>query len=241
MPVLVVPAVAAGIASCGRDAPSAPGRPATTVDVVGTDTSCTPARTTVPAGPTTFRLWNDAAGSSELYVLRPDGTMVGERENIGPGTSGELTVELPAGDYALRCKPGMKGDGIRSPLKVSGRPPPPPGPEDRRGGRLLPELGEPRGRVVPGRRGGAADRDQGRGRRRGQGRLRLQPVRLGGDRAGRRGVRRHRPEGRPARGRPGARREVDRLARDREEPVPAGSVEGMQPVADQLVADLRCW
>ncbi|MFN8076603.1 MAG: iron uptake system protein EfeO [Kineosporiaceae bacterium] len=46
--------------------------------------------------------------------------MVAERENIGPSTSVDLTVELAAGTYTLRCKPGMKGDGINSSLTVTG-------------------------------------------------------------------------------------------------------------------------
>ena len=90
------------------------------VVVAATDTECTPDVSQVDSGVTTLRLDNKGGQVNELYVLRPDGSMVGERENIGPGTSGELTVELPAGEYALRCKPGMKGDGIRAPLKVSG-------------------------------------------------------------------------------------------------------------------------
>ena len=46
--------------------------------------------------------------------------MLGEVENITPGLSRELRVELPAGAYQTACKPGMIGDGIRSALTVSG-------------------------------------------------------------------------------------------------------------------------
>ena len=45
---------------------------------------------------------------------------MGEVENIAPGLSRELHVELPAGTYETACKPGMIGDGIRSALTVTG-------------------------------------------------------------------------------------------------------------------------
>jgi iron uptake system component EfeO len=45
---------------------------------------------------------------------------MGEVENIAPGLTRELLVELPAGDYETACKPGMVGDGIRSGLTVTG-------------------------------------------------------------------------------------------------------------------------
>ena len=45
---------------------------------------------------------------------------MGEVENIAPGLSRELHVELPAGTYETACKPGMIGKGIRAALTVSG-------------------------------------------------------------------------------------------------------------------------
>jgi iron uptake system component EfeO len=45
---------------------------------------------------------------------------MGEVENITPGLSRELRVELPAGTYQTACKPGMVGAGIRNDLTVSG-------------------------------------------------------------------------------------------------------------------------
>jgi iron uptake system component EfeO len=91
------------------------------VEVIGTGTSCAPAQTSVPAGVTTFRLRNNAGTTSELYVLRADRTtVVGERENIAAGASSELTVELGAGTYHLRCKPGGEEILASSPITVSG-------------------------------------------------------------------------------------------------------------------------
>ena len=45
---------------------------------------------------------------------------MGEVENIGPGLSRDLHVELPAGTYETACKPGMIGDGIRGAFTVTG-------------------------------------------------------------------------------------------------------------------------
>ena len=47
---------------------------------------------------------------------------MGEVENIGPGLSRDLVVDLPKGTYEGACKPGMVGDGIRETLTVTGEP-----------------------------------------------------------------------------------------------------------------------
>ena len=85
-----------------------------------TDTECTPDSTALTAGITTFEVDNQGKKGTELYILRPNGSTIGERENIGPGTKVKLTVELPAGDYVVRCRPGDIGDGIKTNIKVSG-------------------------------------------------------------------------------------------------------------------------
>lgn len=46
--------------------------------------------------------------------------VMGEVENIVPGLTRDVVVELPPGVYETACKPGMTGKGIRGPLKVSG-------------------------------------------------------------------------------------------------------------------------
>jgi iron uptake system component EfeO len=46
---------------------------------------------------------------------------MGEVENIGPGLTSQLIVEVPdGGTYTTACKPGMIGDGIRAPFTVTG-------------------------------------------------------------------------------------------------------------------------
>jgi high-affinity iron transporter len=115
-----VRAAAAVLAGIGLSACSSPtsvtsasgeGAPIT---VTATDTACTPSAASLTAGTVTLRLRNTGSRVNELYVLRADGSIAGERENVGPGTSAELTVDLPAGSYTLQCKPGMSGEGIKA-------------------------------------------------------------------------------------------------------------------------------
>jgi iron uptake system component EfeO len=88
------------------------------VEVVSTKTECTSAATTFKPGKVTFKIVNEGSDPTELYVY--DGTkVVGEVENVGPGSSRTLTVSLDAGTYELACKPGQTGNGIRQPITVS--------------------------------------------------------------------------------------------------------------------------
>jgi iron uptake system component EfeO len=89
-----------------------------TVSVVSTNTTCEPASATLPAGRTTFAVRNSGSQVTEMYVLQGTKT-IGEVEDIGPGTTRSLTVNLKAGDYDLNCKPGQKGDGIKTPIHVT--------------------------------------------------------------------------------------------------------------------------
>jgi iron uptake system component EfeO len=90
------------------------------IAVKATDTTCEVTRTTLPAGTHVFAVTNAGAKVTEFYVYAAGDRVLGEVENITPGLSRELRVELPAGSYQMACKPGMIGDGIRAALTVSG-------------------------------------------------------------------------------------------------------------------------
>ncbi|MEZ5165255.1 MAG: cupredoxin domain-containing protein [Acidimicrobiales bacterium] len=92
----------------------------TEVSVTGTDTECRLADEPVAAGKVDFSFGNEASDISELYVLRENGDVVGEVENVTSGTTRSLVVDLVAGTYLLRCKPGQTGDGITSEFTVTG-------------------------------------------------------------------------------------------------------------------------
>ena len=90
------------------------------VAITATDTTCTIATSDLKAGKTTFRVKNDGKDVTEVYVYAEGDKVVTEKENIGPGTSADFTADLAAGHYEVACKPGQKGDGIRTDVHVTG-------------------------------------------------------------------------------------------------------------------------
>nr|WP_317797115.1 iron uptake system protein EfeO [Actinoplanes sichuanensis] len=90
------------------------------IAVKATDTACEVATTQVDAGTSVFAITNGGQKVTEFYVYAPGDRVMAEVENIAPGLSRNLHVELPAGTYETACKPGMIGKGIRGQLTVSG-------------------------------------------------------------------------------------------------------------------------
>ena len=90
------------------------------INVTATDSKCTTSAKQISAGHIELAIENRGSKVTEVYVLFPDDRVVTERENIGPGTKQRVTAEVKAGEYQIACKPGMKGDGIRQDLKVTG-------------------------------------------------------------------------------------------------------------------------
>jgi iron uptake system component EfeO len=112
--LLAVPALAA----CGG------GSSGPSVKVTAGDSSCAVAKTSLAPGKTTFAVHNSGSKVTEVYVYAKSGSefskTVEEAEDIGPGTSRELTADLAAGTYEVACKPGMTGNGIRTRITVGG-------------------------------------------------------------------------------------------------------------------------
>ncbi|WP_066953194.1 iron uptake system protein EfeO [Streptomyces lushanensis] len=90
------------------------------VQVTAKDDACELSRNEFPAGHVELAVENKGSKVTEVYVLFPDDRIVTERENIGPGTKATVTAEVKAGSYEIVCKPGMKGDGIRQKVTVTG-------------------------------------------------------------------------------------------------------------------------
>ncbi|MFC0508158.1 iron uptake system protein EfeO [Micromonospora costi] len=109
----------AGVTACSgqKDDPATAGGP---IVVKANDTACEVGDTDLAAGTATFKVTNSGSKVTEFYVYASGDRVMGEVENIAPGLSRELHVELPAGTYETACKPGMSGKGIRGALKVSG-------------------------------------------------------------------------------------------------------------------------
>lgn len=109
---------ALALAGCGGPADVA-GTADGSIAVAAGDTTCQVARTSLPAGTHRFEVSNKGSRTTEFEVLAGD-RILAEVENISPGTSRSLLVDLPAGSYAAACLPGMTGTGIRATLTVTG-------------------------------------------------------------------------------------------------------------------------
>ncbi|GAA2572428.1 peptidase M75 family protein [Winogradskya consettensis] len=109
------------LAACGGDdsssSDSASGGP---IVVKANDTACEVAATSANAGTSVFTITNGGNKITEFYVYAAGDRIMGEVENIAPGLSRDLHVELPAGSYETACKPGMIGKGLRAAFTVSG-------------------------------------------------------------------------------------------------------------------------
>lgn len=97
------PGVASSSASDGGGAAGA-------VTVTLTDDACELSTASVPSGQVTFTITNNGTVPNEFEVLAEDKLrIISEKENIGPGSSVELTTSLAEGSYFTASKPNMVG------------------------------------------------------------------------------------------------------------------------------------
>ncbi|MCE7003626.1 EfeM/EfeO family lipoprotein [Kibdelosporangium philippinense] len=115
---VVAPLFVLAACSGNTDAPAAAGGP---IAVEANDDACKVARNSADAGNITFEVSNKGSKVTEFYLYGEGDRIMGEVENIGPGLTRRLIVEVAeAGKFQTACKPGMKGDGIRGDFTVSG-------------------------------------------------------------------------------------------------------------------------
>ncbi len=89
--------------------------------VTATDTTCELSETKGTTGANTFLITNNGNKVTEFYVYGEGERVMGEVENISPGLSRKLIVQLTEpGTFQTACKPGMVGDGIRGDFEVTG-------------------------------------------------------------------------------------------------------------------------
>jgi iron uptake system component EfeO len=122
--VAVLATAAAALAACTSTAPPSGGDAAAgggPIAVTAADDSCEVAAAEAAAGTITFSVRNTGSKITEFYLYGTGDRIMGEVENIGPGLTRDLIVEVPdGGPYTTACKPGMVGDGIRAPFTVTG-------------------------------------------------------------------------------------------------------------------------
>ncbi|MGP4021554.1 iron uptake system protein EfeO [Saccharopolyspora sp. 5N708] len=105
------------LAGCAGKAADAPGA----ITVQAGDNACALSAASAPAGTIHFDITNTGNEVTEFYLLGDGDRVVSEVENIGPGLTRQLVVEVPqGGKYTTACKPGMQGDGIRGEFTVTG-------------------------------------------------------------------------------------------------------------------------
>ena len=117
---LVLPLVAACVPNdTAADDPSGASS-ANALTVSSTADACEVSADEAPSGNVTFSVTNDGSDVTEFYLLGEDGLrIVSEVENIGPGLTRDLVVQVRPGSYFTACKPGMVGTGIRAPFTVT--------------------------------------------------------------------------------------------------------------------------
>jgi uncharacterized cupredoxin-like copper-binding protein len=90
--------------ACGSDSkPSGQ-----TVNITITDKGCEPSEVTVAKGTTTFHVKNDGADQITEFEILDGSKIVGEKENLTPGLSADVTVDLASGEYVLACPGGTE-------------------------------------------------------------------------------------------------------------------------------------
>ena len=94
------------------------------IDVQAKEDTCTVATNSVESGTSTFSITNEGERVTEFYVLADDGLrVIAERENITPGSTADLTVQLEPGTYYTACKPGLRGPNVgQAEFTVTGEP-----------------------------------------------------------------------------------------------------------------------
>ncbi|MCW2542838.1 MAG: hypothetical protein JWM40_390 [Frankiales bacterium] len=123
--LIAVTALALSLTACGSDGSSGA---STAVAIKAGDTTCDVATKQFTSGDkVSFDVENTGKDVTEVYVYGKGSSdafdkVVGEVENIAPGTSRDFTVTLSGGAYEVACKPGQKGDGIRTGIDVAGEP-----------------------------------------------------------------------------------------------------------------------
>jgi iron uptake system component EfeO len=101
-PLLACAALALAFSACG----SSTDPNGETVKVGISDAGCSPASLKLASGPKNFVITATGTGKVTEYEILDGTRILGERENITPGTTSKFSLSLPAGEYASYCPNG---------------------------------------------------------------------------------------------------------------------------------------
>ncbi len=83
----------------------------TALSVAITDSTCVVSAATAAAGAVSFAITNSGTGVNEFEILADDKvSIVGEKEDIGPGHAVSYVAQLEPGTYYTACKFEQTGD-----------------------------------------------------------------------------------------------------------------------------------
>ncbi|WP_040815617.1 iron uptake transporter permease EfeU [Nocardia concava] len=109
VPVLAAATAIALLPSAGANA---------TKTVTVTADACAPEWTSASTGTQTISVRNSSGKPGEIDLVDADGAVAGEIENIGPGTTAELTATLNPGYYTIVCllsgRPALSSPRVRA-------------------------------------------------------------------------------------------------------------------------------
>ncbi|HEY3724244.1 MAG TPA: iron uptake system protein EfeO [Acidimicrobiia bacterium] len=116
---LVAVLALAGCGSSGSGSASGDDTGIKQVSVKLVDSGCDPANLSAPAGPTKFNVSNDDADAVTEFEVQQGGRIAGEVELVAPGFSKSFSMTLKPGKYTIQCNGGSKNDG-KGKLTVTG-------------------------------------------------------------------------------------------------------------------------
>jgi iron uptake system component EfeO len=98
----------AGCGGSGGSGAAAPSEPTTEVKIALSDAGCEPTPASVPPGPVKFSITNSGSAKVTEAELQRDGKILGEKESLTPGLSGDFSLRLDGGGYSIYCPGGAK-------------------------------------------------------------------------------------------------------------------------------------
>lgn len=115
---LAVAVVTAGLmAACSSGGSGDQAAQGATVSLPLSDAGCAPQPASVPAGPVSFTVTNNGTAKVTEGEIQKDSRILGEKENITEGLSGDFSLRLDPGTYTVYC-PGAAQDTAQ--LTVTG-------------------------------------------------------------------------------------------------------------------------